>query len=125
MSGQIAALKTRILLVPLLQTALLVLYVAGVWLLRSGDVFSALTGCLIGLIPQIHFSFRMYRQAANDDAANWLGHAYRAALGKWLMTGLMFFIAFISDRSWNPVVLFIGYLLTQGTVFFAHMTVKR
>ncbi len=120
-----AALKTRILLVPLLQAALLVLYVALVWLLQWGDVFSALTGCLIGLIPQTYFSFRMYRQAANDDAANWLGHAYRAELGKWLMTGLMFFIAFISDRSWDPVVLFIGYLLTQVTVFFAHVTVKR
>ncbi len=125
MNAQVDALKTRILLVPLLQAALLLLYVVLVWWLRWGDVPSALTGCLIGLVPQIYFSFRMYRQAANDDAADWLGKAYRAQLGKWLMTGLMFYIAFTSGHSWDTLVLFIGYLLTQVTVFFAHLTVKR
>ncbi len=118
-------MKARILLVPSMQAALLLLYVALVGVLQGGDTPSALTGGLIGLLPQIWFSFRMYRQAANDDAADWLGKAYRAQLGKWLMTGLMFYIVFTSGRSWDTLVLFIGYLLTQVTVFFAHLTVKR
>ncbi len=118
-------METRILRVPLLQLALLTVYVSGIWLLRRGDALSALTGCLIGLVPQIYFSFRMYRQRANNDAADWLGQAYRAELGKWLMTGLMFGIVFLSVQSWNAVVLLTGYLLMQVTVFFAHLTVRR
>ncbi len=125
MSGHETALKARILWIPALQVAVLAVYLTLVWLMRWGDAFSALTGCLIGLVPQLYFGFRMYRQADNNDAANWLGHAYRASFGKWLMTGLMFFIAFASDYSWDAVVLFIGYLLMQVTVFFAHVIVKR
>lgn len=125
MSAQVSALKARIRSLLLWQSAVSLFYVSLVGWMQWGDAFSALTGCLIGLVPQIYFSFRMYRQAANDDAVDWLGKAYHAQLGKWLMTGLMFIIAFAYGRIGDTLVLLIGYLLTQVTVFFAHMTVKR
>jgi F0F1-type ATP synthase assembly protein I len=106
------------------QLVVLLVYVALVWLLGLGDSFSALTGCLASLIPGTYFAFKMLRQVDNDNAGQWLGYAYRSDIAKWLMTGVIFTLAFTSAYQWDPVILFVGYLLMQVSGMFVPLIQK-
>lgn len=96
--------------------ALIFLAVAAWW----GDtaVFSALTGCLAALLPNTFFSIRMLRASTRDydNPSQFLGDAYRSEFQKWLMTGMILFLAFSSGYQWNPGFLFAGFglLLMSG-----------
>lgn len=91
----------------------MLIYLVLVALLRLGDFLSALTGCLASFLPALYFSIRMLRQADNNNAQQWLGYAYRSDIGKWMIMGSIFILAFSADYEWDPVVLFVGYLLLQ------------
>ena len=96
----------------------MLLYLSAVYLFRLGDGFSALTGCLASLIPSSYFGYKMLRQADNDNAVEWLGYTYRSGIGKWLMAGIIFGLAFSSGYQWDPFILFAGYLLVQMSGVF-------
>lgn len=107
-----------------MQLTMSLAYLLLIELIRVGDQISALTGCLASLLPSAYFCFRMYRQANNNDATNWLGHAYRSDIGKWIFGGLIFALAFSSGYPWNPIVLFVGYLLVQMSGIFVPIIYK-
>jgi len=96
----------------------MLIYLLTVFVLKPGGSFSAFTGCLASLLPSIYFSYRMLRQADNNNATEWLGYAYRSGIGKWLMAGIIFVLAFTSGYQWDPVILFVGYLLVQMSGLF-------
>ncbi len=100
------------------QSLVMLLYLSAVWLFGLGDGFSALTGCLASLIPSSYFSYKMLRQANNNNAAEWLGYSYRSGIGKWVMAGMIFALAFTSGYPWDPLILFTGYLLVQISGLF-------
>lgn len=102
----------------------MLLYLSAVYLSGSGDLISALTGCLASLLPSSYFSYKMLRQAGNDNAAQWLGYTYRSSVGKWLMAGIIFALAFTSGYSWDPLTLFAGYLLVQMSGMFVPIIYK-
>ncbi len=104
----------------LLKTQLLVtaIYPALIALTAWGDILSALVGCLASLLPSTYFGIRMLKQADNNNAEQWLGFAYRADIGKWILAGIIFALAFTSGYRWDPIVLFAGYLLTQMSGMF-------
>jgi F0F1-type ATP synthase assembly protein I len=78
------------------------------------EIPSALVGCVASLIPTAYFGIRVVRAAdKTNDAAQWLGYAYRAEIGKWVITGTIFALAFTSDYPWDPVVLFAGFSAIQ------------
>lgn len=101
-----------------IQLVVMLVYMALVYLLQLGDKLSAWTGCLASLLPSIYFCTRMMRQADNNDAAAWLGYAYRSDIGKWVFAGVIFAVAFSSGYQWDPIVLFVGYLLVQVSGMF-------
>jgi len=112
------AMKTQIQLLLTVQSVIMVIYLLLVWGFLPGDEFSALTGCLASLIPNIYFSYKMLRQADNNNAVEWLGYTYRSGIGKWLMAGIIFALAFSSGYPWDPFILFAGYLLVQMSGMF-------
>ena len=99
-------------------------YLLGTGLWDTTLMLSALVGCIAGLIPNTYFFMKMSRQPENNDAAQWLGYAYRSEFGKWLMTGMIFLLAFTSDHSWDPVVLFAGYILILLSSWFVPFLIK-
>lgn len=111
-------MKSQIQLLLIIQLVVMLGYLAVVYSLQLGDPVSALTGCLASLLPSLYFSYRMLRRAHIDDAAEWLGHAYRSDIGKWVFAGIIFAVAFTSGYQWDPVILFIGYLLVQMSAMF-------
>ena len=118
------AMKTQIQHLLTVQLVLLLIYCLLIFLLRLGDVFSALTGCLASLIPSAYFSYKMLRQLDNDNAVEWLSYTYRSDIGKWLMAGIIFALAFTSDYQWDPLILFVGYLLIQMSGIFVPFIYK-
>ncbi len=111
-------MKKQIQLLLAAQSLVMLLYLFTVWLFGLGDGFSALTGCLASLIPSSYFSYKMLRQVDNNNAVEWLGYSYRSGIGKWLMAGLIFALAFTSGYQWDPLILFTGYLLVQMSGMF-------
>ena len=107
-----------------IQVVTAMLYVSASTLWMENVTFSAIVGCLASLIPNGYFYFRMSRQAENDNAQQWLGYAYRSEIGKWLMTGMIFVLAFSSSHSWDPIVLFAGYGLIHLSSWFVPFVIK-
>lgn len=97
----------------------LLIYVSGL-----GDVFSALTGCLASLVPGVYFSYKMVRRTDIEEPAKWLGYSYRSNITKWVMAGMIFVLAFTSGYQWDPIILFIGYLLIQMSGIFVPIFYK-
>ena len=102
----------------------MLVYITLVYAMNLGDLFSAFTGCLASLIPGIYFAYRMMQQVDNDDAERWLGYAYRSDIAKWVMAGVIFTLAFTSTYQWDPVILFVGYLLVQMSGMFVPLIQK-
>ncbi len=87
-------------------------------------MFSAVVGCMAGLVPNTYFSIRMVQAAENNNALQWLSYAYRAEIGKWVMTGIIFALAFTSDHDWDPVHLFAGFVLILMSGWIAPFVIK-
>ena len=95
------------------------IYLAGVGLWDAAELPSALVGCVASLLPNTYFGLRMLQAANNDnDATAWLGYAYRAEIGKWVIMGSIVALAFTSNYSWDPVVFFAGFVLMQISGLF-------
>ncbi len=117
-------MKTQIRLLLTVQSVFLLMYCLLVYVFKLGDLFSALTGCLASLLPSVYFSYKMLQRADNNDAAKWLSYTYRSNIGKWLMAGMIFVLAFTSGYRWDPIILFIGYLLIQMSGVFVPIFYK-
>ena len=111
-------MKTQIQYLLAVQLVITLFYLVLAYLLKPGSEVSALTGCFASLLPNIYFYIKMLRQAENNDAAEWLGYAYRSDIGKWLMAGVIFAVLFSSGYQWDPLILFVGYLLVQMSGIF-------
>lgn len=99
-------------------------YLLGTSLWDSSVAFSALVGCVAGLAPGTWFSVRMLRAAENNNAAQWLGYALRSEFGKWVLTGVIFALAFTSEYDWDPEFLFAGFALILLSGRVAPLVIK-
>ena len=111
-------MKSQIQLLLTTQLVVMLVFLALVYVFGLGDELSALTGCLASLFPSVYFSFRMLRQASNNNAVEWLGYAYRSDVGKWVMAAIIFALIFTSKYQWDVLILFVGYLLVQISGMF-------
>ncbi|MDH3221010.1 MAG: ATP synthase subunit I [Gammaproteobacteria bacterium] len=101
------------------------IYLIGTGLWDAAATLSALVGCVAALVPKTYFGLRMIRATENNkDAAQWLGYAYRSEIGKWVIMGTIFVLAFTSGYSWDPVVLFAGFVLIQMSGWLAPFVIK-
>jgi len=118
-------MKNQILQTMIAQYALGGIYVSGVVIWNDSVMLSALVGCLAFLVPNIYHSIRMLKQAENyNNAVQWLGYAYRSEFVKWLMTGMIFMLAFTADYEWDPIILFAGFVLLQMSSWFIPLIIK-
>ena len=111
-------MKSQVQLLLTTQLVVMLIFLALVFMLKLGDEFSALAGCLASLLPSVYFSIRMLRHAGKDSAAEWLSYAYRADIGKWVLACLLFALIFTSKYQWDVMILFVGYLLVQISGMF-------
>ena len=117
-------MKNQIIRTLIFQYILGGIYLLGTGLWDSAVAFSALVGCVAGLLPSTWFSFRMLRAANNDDAGQFLGYALRSELGKWVLMGAVFAIAFNTERDWDPEFLFAGFILVLLAGWVAPLVIK-
>ena len=117
-------MKNQIIRILIFQYILGVAYLifTGLWDITFAP--SALVGCLAALLPKSYFSFRMLRVTENNNAPQWLGYVYRSAIGKWVIMSAILVLAFASGYSWDPVVLFAGFVLIQLSGWFAPFVTK-
>ena len=107
-------MKNQIIRTLVLQYILGVIYLTGTGLWDTAALLSALVGCMAALLPKTYFGARMILATEkNNDAAQWLGYAYRSEIGKWVIMGAIFAAAFTANYPWDPVVLFAGFVLIQ------------
>jgi len=94
------------------------IYLFGVVIWNESVMLSAITGCIACLVPNTYQSIRMLRQANNNNAGEWLAYAYQSEFVKWLMTGMIFVLAFTANYEWDPIILFAGFVLMQMSSWF-------
>jgi ATP synthase protein I len=112
-------MKNQIIRVLVLQYLLGVTYLAGTGLWDMAVIMSALVGCVAALVPKTYFSLRMLRSTEDKNAAQWLSYAYRTEIGKWVIMGAIFMLAFTTGYPWDPVVLFAGFVFIQMSGWLA------
>ncbi len=118
-------MKNQIIKTLILQYVLGVAYLLGAGLWDSAVIFSALVGCAAALVPKTYFGLRMLRDSEQEkDARSWLGYAYRSEIGKWVIMGAIFAAAFTTDYPWDPVILFVGFVLIQLSGRIAPLVIK-
>jgi ATP synthase protein I len=117
-------MKNQIIRVLILQYFLGGIYMAATGLWDAVAMISALAGCMAALIPKTYFSLRMLRSTEDKNAAQWLSYAYRSEIGKWVIMGVIFLLAFTADYPWDPVVLFAGFVLIQMSGWLAPFVIK-
>ena len=100
------------------------IYLLGTGLWDMSVTLSALVGCVAGLAPATWFSIRMLRTADNNDAQQWLGYALRSELGKWILMGAIFAIAFTTKNDWDAEFLFAGFVLILLSGWIAPLVIK-
>jgi F0F1-type ATP synthase assembly protein I len=106
-------MKNQIIRLLVFQYILGVSYLIGTGLWDMALAPSALLGCVAALLPKTYFSLRLLRTTNNNNAPQWLGYAYRSEIGKWVIMSMILVLAFTTGYSWNPVVLFAGFVLIQ------------
>lgn len=117
-------MKNQFLQPLIAQYAVSGIYLFGVVIWNESVMLSAITGCIACLVPNTYQSIRMLRQADNNNAGEWLAYAYQSEFVKWLMTGMIFVLAFTTNHEWNPIVLFAGYILIHITSWFVPLVLK-
>jgi len=100
------------------------IYLVGVVIWDDSVMLSALVGCIACLAPNTYHGIRMLKQTENNNAVQWLGYIYRSEFVKWLMTGMIFVLAFTADYQWDPMILFAGYILLQLSSWFVPLVLK-
>ncbi len=118
-------MKNQIFTTLILQYLLGVIYLIGTGLWDAASMMSALVGCLAALLPSTYFGIRMFKATEQEnDAAHFLGYAYRSEIGKWVMMALIFWLAFTTEYPWDPVVLFAGFILVQFSGWITPFVIK-
>jgi len=118
-------MKNQIIRTLVLQYILGGMYLIGTGLWDFAVSLSALVGCVAALVPKTYFGIRMIQAAEkNKNAPQWLGYAYRSEIGKWVIMGSIFVLAFTSGYPWDPVILFAGFVLIQLSGLFAPIVIK-
>jgi len=118
------AMKKQIYATLIIQYILGMIYLIGVVIWDDSVMLSALVGCMACLAPNSYHSIRMLKQTNNNSAVQWLGYAYRSEFVKWLMTGIIFLLAFTANYQWDPIILFAGFCLIQISSWFIPVIIK-
>ena len=117
-------MKNQIFKVLVLQYVLGFIYLAATGIWDAAAMMSAVTGCVAALVPKTYLCMRMLRTTENENAAQWLGYAYRSEIGKWMIMVSIFMIAFSTEYHWDYVIMFAGFVIIQMSGWLAPFVIK-
>jgi len=100
------------------------LFLITLGVLISDTFFSGLVGCLAALLPASYISIRMARKNEEHSAQKWLTYVYKAQIGKWFMTIMIFTLILNSEYTWNFAILFTGFCLIHITSCVVPLMIK-
>lgn len=94
--------------------------VTGGWI----AAYSALSGGLIALVANAYFAFKAFRYFGARSATAIVQSIWTGVMGKWIITAVLFALAFLGIEPLSPLSLFGGYLLVLATAAAAPLMVK-
>ncbi len=107
--------------------ALFSLLVALVFFLGSGLTagYSALLGGLTALLPNAFFAYKAFRFFGARSAKDIVLSIWSGAMGKWILTAVLFALLFVGIRQLDITALFVGYLLAVAIGATAPLLIKN
>lgn len=81
-------------------------------LTSRGAGISALSGVLVSILPSFYFAWRFMRVYASRQASESVGLMYRAEVGKFGLTVVMFIAVFVLLPPSHPAFFFFAYIAT-------------
>lgn len=105
--------------VPALQLVIVILIgLLALWCHGIEALYSALLGGLVGLLPTLYFLWRGLWWGGGSSrvqrARFMVSRFYRAAVGKFGLTVVLFVVVFIAVPPSNPAFFFIAYVAAQS-----------
>ena len=110
----------------LILQAIVTAVIAVIFAISGGWVaaYSALLGGLIALLANAYFAFKAFRYFGARSARAIVQSIWAGAMGKWIITAVLFALAFVGVEPLAPMQLFIGYLLGLLAAACAPLLVK-
>lgn len=111
----------------LLVQASVALVVALLFFLGKGVTasYSALLGGLIALLPNAFFAYKAFRYFGARSAREIVQAIWSGAMGKWILTAVLFALVFVGIRQLDIAALFVGYLLAVAAAASAPLLIKN
>lgn len=112
---------------PLLLTQTGMVVLAGLlgWLWKGPVAgYSALLGGMIGLLPNLYFTYKAFRYFGARSAKAIVQSLWSGEMGKLILTAALFALVFAGVERLNVAALFAGYGLVLGTAACALLLVK-
>ena len=87
--------------------------------------YSALLGGLIALLPNAFFAYKAFRYFGARSAREIVQAIWSGAMGKWILTAVLFALVFVGIRQLDIAALFVGYLLAVAAAASAPLLIKN
>lgn len=86
--------------------------------------YSVALGGLIALLANAYFAYQAFRYFGARSAKAIVQSIWSGAMGKWIITAVLFALAFVGVEPLEPMMLFIGYLLALLAAACAPLLMK-
>ncbi len=87
--------------------------------------YSALLGGLTALLPNVFFAYKAFRFFGARSAKDIVLSIWSGAMGKWILTAVLFALVFVGIRQLDIIALFVGYLLVVAVGASAPLLIKN
>jgi ATP synthase protein I len=87
--------------------------------------YSALLGGLTALLPNAFFAYKAFRFFGARSAKDIVLSIWSGAMGKWILTAVLFALLFVGIKQLDITALFVGYLLTVAIGATAPLLIKN
>ena len=111
----------------LLVQAIVCLLVALLFVLGKGTTagYSALLGGMIALLPNAFFAYKAFRYFGARSAKDIVLSIWSGAMGKWILTAVLFALVFVGIGQLDIAALFVAYLLSVAVAASAPLLIKN
>ncbi|MBP8202344.1 MAG: F0F1 ATP synthase subunit I [Pseudomonas sp.] len=87
--------------------------------------YSALLGGLIALLPNAFFAYKAFRYFGARSTKDIVLSIWSGAMGKWILTAVLFALVFVGIRQLDMAALFVTYLLAVAAAASAPLLIKN
>ncbi|MCP1342567.1 ATP synthase subunit I [Halomonas sp. FL8] len=106
--------RPRLYRILLFQSLMAVMLIAASLVAAGREAaFAALTGCVVGIVPNLYFAWRMFLVSNVSHARIITRSLYTAEAGKFGLTVALFALVFATVPPSNPALFFCAYVATS------------